>query len=140
MYVRDKVLPRVAESLAPYLGKCCGNDNRTTRLLLSREAPTVNVSWLIAVRAHCAVESSRRRSHLVDDDDGERGTGSMASDQNQTARAPQGEGCRVHYRDAVEVHRLLRERVRALLRTEMLESSLLRSSSNDNDEDEGEYD
>ena len=102
-YIRDKVLPRVVESLRPYLNN--GEDGgQKSNNQLSREAPTVNLSWLSAVRAQCAINSARQ--NFLNDDG------------------------QVHYRDAMEVHRLLKERLRGIVRSRIISS--LHQSSDDN--------
>ena len=99
-YIHDIVLPRVVESLRPYING--GDGGRKSNNQLSREAPTVNLSWLTAVRAQCVIDSARR--HF-----------------------PVGEW---QYRDALEVHRLIKERLRVTLRTGIISS--MHQSSDDN--------
>jgi tRNA U54 and U55 pseudouridine synthase Pus10 len=65
---------------------------------LSREAPTVNLSYLTAVRAQCAINSARR--NFLNDDG------------------------QVQHRDAIEVHLLLKERLRVIVRSGFISSLL----------------
>lgn len=106
-YIRGDVLPRVVESLRPYLD----DDNNYNQL--SREVPTVNLSYLTAVRAQCAINSARRH-YLVENDQ------------------------EVQYRDAMEVHRLIKDRLRATLRTGII-SSLYQSSGDNYNSGDSRY-
>ena len=69
-HVRSWYCPtRVVQSLRPYLGDASksgdGGRNSNNNNQLSREAPTVNLSWLTAVRAQCTIGSARQH-FLVD--------------------------------------------------------------------------
>jgi hypothetical protein len=105
-YIRDIVLHRVVESLRPYLGDECkrsGDDegrinNTNINNQLSREAPTVNLSYLTAVWAQCAINSARQK---------------FLNDDGQ-----------VQYRDAMEVHHQLKERLRVIVRSGIIYSLL----------------
>ena len=116
------ILPAIAKSLRPYCESIRNaDDNRVDKdTTLSnnqvsnyptRESPTVNLPWLIAVRAHCAIVSAK-----------------LYIQNNNTAS---NHGIRLH--TAEEVYLRIKEHVRSSLRNSILE--MLDSTDNNNDED-----
>lgn len=126
-YLRELAVPAIRESLLPY---CCRPDDETRprragddALLvrpdegnfLARDSPTVNLPWLVAVRAHCAIAAAR--NYLK-----------REAVPSATAWA--------RLRTAEEVHARIKGRLRSSLRG-VVEGRLTASEDGDDDGDDG---
>jgi len=108
------ILPAITKSLRPYCESrnaddTQGNDKDTTLSnnisanqlnYLTRESPTVNIPWLIAVRAHCAITSAKL----------------YIQNDNDTALSNHG----IRLNTAEEVYLRIKEYVRSALRNSIL--------------------
>jgi len=123
------ILPAITKSLRPYCESrnaddTQGNDKDTTLSnnisanqlnYLTRESPTVNIPWLIAVRAHCAITSAKLY---------------IIQNENDTASSNLG----IRLNTAEEVYLRIKEYVRSALWNSILE--MLDTSTDDNNDED----